>query len=146
MFSPLFDMVASFIKKDPRSFIVTDGSVSLAELKEWFGSTINLVEFIPPEQISSSRSYLSTLTEDDLKELAFGGEAKVYFFNEADTNGFVSAAIHQHAATVIHFSRFIDEEEKGFAYLNATFSKNRGYTAKGKVTLQLPLGYENDAV
>lgn len=146
MFSPMFDMVGNFLKKDVRSFIVTDGSVSLAELKGWFGSTIDLVEFIPPEQISKVRSYLGEMAEADLKELAFGNTEKAYFFNEADTNGYVTAAIHQHAVTVVHFSRFVDEDEKGFTYLNATFSKNRGYTAKGKVTVQLPLGYENDAV
>ncbi|URG14046.1 hypothetical protein [Pectobacterium phage vB_ParM-25] len=63
MFSPMFEMIGNFLNGCPRSFITTDGSVTLEEMKGWFGNGYNIVVFTPrkilPNHVLTSLRCLS---------------------------------------------------------------------------------------
>ncbi|QDB71292.1 hypothetical protein CPT_Moabite_262 [Serratia phage Moabite] len=142
MFSPMFEMIGNFLNGCPRSFITTDGSVTLEEMKGWFGNGYNIVVFTPPEDTSKSRSYLAKMFEQDAAELeSEEGEKKIYFYESEETDSYLDMAILVSTDALVEFSRYIDVDDKNFSYINATIKKCRGYESYGKVTLQLPMGY-----
>lgn len=146
MNSPLFVMLSDFLKKDTRSFISTDGSVSIEEIRTWFGDTIEIREFIEPEVRTGIGQHLfgllypeTAITSDE--DCAVPPPV-IYVYNEETTDAYVCMGISSFAKTVVNLSRFVDEDAKGYTYLNAVFTKARGYEInKHPLTLTMELGY-----